>query len=108
MFGFFGSSALRAIAPGLAEYHVKATEPMRLIISPNLSAADAQALRDGVRTPAKVLEERLIELIGEAKVSAGALAQHTLTCLAYLLSTRKLEIRIAWLRDGALFHSKAW
>jgi len=108
MFGFFGSNALKVIAPGLAEYHVKATQAMRLIISPNLSEADAQALRDGVRTPPEVLEERLVELIGEAKVTANALAQHTLTCLAYLLATNKIEIRIAWLRDGALFHSKAW
>jgi superfamily II DNA or RNA helicase len=108
MFGFFGSNSLRAIAPGLAEYHLKAEKPMRLIISPNLSEADAQALRDGIKTPKLALEERLVELVGEPKVSANALAQHTLTCLAYLLANEKIKIRVAWLRDGGLFHSKVW
>ena len=108
MFGFFGSNALKAIAPGLAEYHLKATQPLRLIISPNVSESDADALRAGVRTAPEVLEKRLVELLGEAKVNANALVRHTLTCLAYLLATHKLVIRIAWLKDGALFHSKAW
>ena len=34
--------------------------------------------------------------------------KHTLECLAYLLSTDRLQIRIAWLKDGGLFHPKVW
>ena len=108
MFGFFSSEALRSIAPGLAEYLVRVDSPMRLIISPNISAQDAAALREGVSTPSDVLEIRLRELLGEAKVSVSALAKHTLECLAYLLSTDRLQIRIAWLKDGGLFHPKVW
>ena len=58
MFGFFSSEALRNIAPGLAEYLVRVDRPMRLIISPNISAQDAAALREGVSTPSDVLEIR--------------------------------------------------
>ena len=108
MFGFFGSEALRSIAPGLAEYLVRSDSPMRLIVSPNVSARDAVALRDGVNTPSEVLEARLKELLGEAKVSASALVKHTLECLAYLLSTDRLRIRVAWLKDGGVFHPKVW
>ena len=81
---------------------------MRLIVSPNISAQDVAALRDGVSTPSEVLEARLQELLGEAKVSASALVKHTLECLAYLLSTNRLQMRIAWLKDGGLFHPKVW
>lgn len=108
MFGFFGSAALKSIAPGLAEYLVHTTEPMRLVVSPNISEADADALREGVSTPSAVIEARLTELIGEAKLSTSALVRHTLTCLAYLLSTNRLQFRVAWLKDGSLFHPKVW
>ena len=108
MFGFFGSEALRSISPGLAEYLVRGDSPMRMIISPHVSTRDLAALREGVSTPSEVLEARLRELLGEAKVSASALVKHTLECLAYLLSTDRLQIRIAWLKDGGLFHPKVW
>ena len=55
-----------------------------------------------------MLEIRLRELLGEAKVSISGLVKHTLECLAYLLSTDRLQIRIAWLKDGGLFHPKVW
>ena len=58
MFGFFGSAALKAIAPGLAEYLARTTEPMRLVVSPNISETDMIALREGVSTPSIVLEAR--------------------------------------------------
>ncbi len=108
MFGFFGSAALKILAPGWAEYLVKTTEPVRLVASPNISKADAIAIRDGVSTPSSVLENRLQELLGEAKLSASALIHHTLTCLAYMLSTKRLLFRVAWLRNGGLFHPKVW
>ena len=108
MVGFFGSEALRSIAPGLAEYLVRSRSPMRLIVSPNISAEDAAALKEGVIAPREVLEARLRELLGEAKVSPSALVKHTLECLAYMLSTDRLQMRIAWLKDGGIFHPKVW
>ncbi len=108
MFGFFGSSALRSIAPGLAEYLARDAEPMRLVVSPNISADDISALREGVSTPVDVIEVRLKQILGEAKISASALVRHTLTCLAYMLANRRLEFRVAWLKDGSLFHPKVW
>ena len=108
MFGFFGSTALKSIAPGLAEYLIRSAKPMRLVVSPNISEADMRALREGVSTPSIVLEARLKELLGEAKLSTNALVRHTLVCLAYMLSTKRLLVRVAWLRDGSLFHPKVW
>lgn len=108
MFGFFGSAALRAIAPGLSEYLAQSTQPMRLIASPNISVEDMTALREGVSTPREVIEARLKELLGEARLSTSALIKHTLACLAYMLATQRLVFRIACLRNGSLFHSKVW
>ena len=46
--------------------------------------------------------------MGEAKLSTNALVRHTLACLAYMLSSKRLLFRVAWLRNGALFHPKVW
>lgn len=108
MFGFFGSAALRSIAPGLSEYLARDTEPMRLVVSPNISVDDLNALQEGLSTPAEIIEARLAELLGDAKISSSALVKHTLTCLAYMLANQRLEFRVAWLRDGSLFHPKVW
>ncbi len=108
MFGFFGSAVLKVIAPGLAAYLGTSTEPMRLTVSPNISETDAEALRQGISQPKEVLEARLRELLGDAKLSDSALVEHTLQCMAYMLSAEQMKFRIAWLRNGALFHPKVW
>ena len=108
MFGFFGSAALSSIAPGLAEFLVRTDAPMRLVVSPNIQVGDLEALESGSSTAPELMEQRLVEIVGEAKVSANALVRHTLVCLSYLLANGRLEIRVAWLKDGALFHPKVW
>ena len=49
MFGFFHSTALKLIAPGLVEYFVNSSNPMRLVVSPNIDESDADALREGLK-----------------------------------------------------------
>jgi len=107
MFGYFSSTALRDIAPGLAVFLARSGEPMRLLVSPNLSHEDLEAMRQGVSTPADVIETRLLEAYGEACTSESALVQHTLACLAYLLASERLKVKVAFLPDG-LFHDKVW
>jgi len=107
MFGYFGSGALADLAPGLAEFLNRPTDDARLIISPHLQSQDLAAIEEGLGTPAPVLERRLFELLGEASVSESALVHHTLECLAYLIATSRLEIKVSFLRDGQ-FHDKVW
>lgn len=107
MVGFFSSAALRDLAPGLAYFLQRPTARFRLIISPFLTEDDQKAVREGVRQPPDVLEEALRAVLGEAKLSERALVQHTLKCLAYLISAGRLEIKVGLVRDG-LFHPKVW
>ena len=108
MFGFFSSAALSSIAPGLVEYLSRDPEPMRLVISPNLTEDDIYALQEGIYTPAHIIEARLKEILGEAKINTSALVNHTLTCLAYMLAHHLIKFRVIYLRDGSLFHPKVW
>lgn len=107
MVGFFDSGAMADLAPGLASYLARPTAPARLVISPNVSPADFVALKQGALEPHELIRARLIDVIGSPDVDADALANHTLECLAYLLSCRRLAIRVA-LAPGGLFHPKVW
>jgi superfamily II DNA or RNA helicase len=107
MVGFFESSALADLAPGLAAYLSRDTASVRLIISPVVSERDFRALRDGVTLPASMIEGRLLAAMQSASISENALAKHTLMCLSYLLATGRLRIQVAFV-PGGIWHPKVW
>jgi superfamily II DNA or RNA helicase len=102
MIGFFSSQSLAEIAPGLATYLRTSSAPLRLIVSPYLSAADQAALQQGL-APDAVAAARFEESLPDA----DALSGHALTCLAWLIAQGRLQMKIAVMRD-ALFHPKVW
>lgn len=103
MVGFFASQSLAEIAPGLAQYLRKTDEPLRLVVSPFLTAEDQAALRDDPTSREKIASHKL----NSGLPDADALASHTLSCLAWLISLGRLQFKIALMRE-ALFHPKVW
>jgi len=103
MMGFFSSASLAEIAPGLANFLNNTEEKLRLVISPFISQADQAALRDGMADAHDLADKSAAQL----SLSPDELANHTLKCLSWLISSGRLEMRIALMRD-ALFHSKVW
>lgn len=102
MIGFFASQSLAEIAPGLATYLRSTSAPLRLIVSPYLTASDQAALQHGT-APDAVAAAKFEESLPDA----DALAGHALTCLAWLIAQGRLQMKIAVMRD-ALFHPKVW
>ena len=103
MVGFFSSSVLASLAPGLATYITQSENSFRLIISPLLRAEDQAALEEGIKTPEAVA----LEAFEDFGVTEDLLQQHTLKCLSHLLRSGRIEIKIALMKD-ALFHPKVW
>ena len=103
MVGFFTSSVLAELAPGLAAYIENTNESFRLIISPHLNPDDLEAISTGIQSAEDIISTRL----GEALVTQDMLEQHTLRCLSFLIQTRRMEIKVAVMRTG-LFHPKVW
>ena len=103
MVGFFSSDVLASLAPGLATYIASPKNSFRLIISPLLSAKDQAAIEDGFNS-AEVAAGRILE---ELIITEDLLQRHTLKCLAWLLRERRIEIKVAMMKD-ALFHPKVW
>ncbi len=103
MVGFFSSEVLVSLAPGLATYINATQNSFRLIVSPILRAEDQAAIEEGLKSAEDVAQEILEELI----VTEDLLKIHTLKCLSWLLCKRRLEIKVALMKD-ALFHPKVW
>ena len=103
MVGFFSSEVLASLAPGFATYISGSANSFRLIISPLLRAEDQAAIEDGLNSAEEIADRILEELI----VTEDLLQRHTLKCLSWLLRERRIEIKVALMKD-ALFHPKVW
>ena len=103
MAGFFSSEVLASLAPGLATYVTASENSFRLVVSPLLRAEDQAAIEQGLKSAGEVADRILEELT----VTEDLLQRHTLRCLTWLLRERRIEIKVALMKD-ALFHPKVW
>ena len=103
MTGYFSSASLAEIGPGLATFLRNSAAPMRMIVSPFLTAEDFDVLTQDREALARLAERILIDDVPDE----DALARHTLECLAWLITQNRLLIQVAVMRD-ALFHPKVW
>ncbi len=108
MVGFFSSASLRDIAAGLANFLAVESQVMRLVFCPQVSEDDLRAIETGILRPANQLEQLLRQLLQDAWLSERALVRHTLDCLSYLLASGRMEIKVALMKKGGLFHPKVW
>lgn len=103
MVGFFSSAVLASLAPGLATYVAGSENSFRLVVSPLLRAEDQAAIEEGSISAEEIASRVLEDLI----VTEDLLQRHTLKCLTWLLRARRIEIKVALMKN-ALFHPKVW
>jgi hypothetical protein len=101
--GFFSSQCLAQIAPGLANFIECTSAPLELMVSPEISSEDRDAIEKGVRTPAEVIDHAMTNLLTDAKLSSSALVKHTLDCLSYLVAAKRLDLRFVLMERG-MYH----
>lgn len=89
--GFFSSSALASIAPGLFEIY-KNKGKIRLVASPNLSDDDIQAIEDGYKQRDEVIADALYR---ELKDYDDFCKMESLNLLANLIADGIMDIKIA-------------
>ena len=103
MVGFFSSTILAELAPGLATFVNSSEGIFKLIVCPILSEEDQRAIEDGFAEPSDLAQKVLEGLL----VTEDRIQEHTLDCLTWLLRAGRIEIKVALMRD-ALFHPKVW
>ena len=105
--GFFTSRCLAQIAGGLAAFINDSDAILDLLVSPEITEEDREAIRRGIREPGVVLEEALTRLFAEARLSASAVQRHTVETLAYLVASGRLRMRVVLMERGR-YHKKIW
>ncbi len=108
-FGWFTAGWIERLAPGLAAYLDRdGTEPIDFTVAPALFPDDLAAVERGARMTAREAAERIAALFVHGRADASALARHALDCLAWMIATEKLRLRIAVPTPESNYHPKIW
>ena len=105
--GFFTSRCLAQVAGGLSAFINESESTLDLMVSPELTAEDREAIQRGLREPEAVLDGALSRLFEDAYLSDSAIQRHTVDTLAYLVASGRLRIRVVLMERG-VYHKKSW
>jgi len=105
--GFFSSKCLAQLAPGLALLINDSDRKIEILASPALSVEDINAIKLAHSDPELVIQNSLTKLFRDASLSEQAIVKHSIECLAYLVATNRLELRIVLMPVGQ-YHKKFW
>ena len=105
--GFFSSRCLAQVAPGLAAFVNDTKGILKLMVSPEISEEDQDAIQRGVREAKTVLREAMNRLFENARLSESAIERHAVETLAFLVASGRLEMRVVLMVRG-MYHKKIW
>lgn len=104
--GYFTSNSIHAAMRGIANF-IENNGSMQLIASPQFSKEDVDAIEKGYRDKEELAHKRIYESIPD-KLTDGA-GKTQWECLAWMVSTGKLDIKIALshtLVSAGIYHEK--
>lgn len=100
--GYFSSESLKLIAHGLERFLYNDGK-VRIIANPHLNERDLEAIAKGYEAKETIVENSILR---ELDLTASNIEDETLNVLAWLIYKEKLEIRIAFTENNALYHEK--
>ena len=108
-FGWFTAGWIGRLAPGLAEYLNRPDgKPIEFTVSPALFPDERSAVERGVELTPREAAELVVDVFVNGRVEATELARHALDCLAWMLATDRLRLRIAVPTSNSNYHPKLW
>jgi len=93
--GYFSSNGLALAAKGLAQL-IKSGGRIQLVVSPQLSEDDVEAIQQGYKSREEVLEEAARRALTDPETE---LSRNRLSALAWMIATGTLDIKIALRAD---------
>ena len=109
VFGWFSSSWISRLAPGLAMYlQDPKTRTIEMTISPTLYEPERLVMEQAVNLSDAETTQRVLEVFTHGRSDIEALSRHALDCLGWMLATRQLRLRIAVPEPNSNFHPKMW
>lgn len=108
-FGWFSAGWIGRLAPGLAEYISRpGVSPIEFTVSPIFFPAERQAVEQAVSMTPEEAGRRIVDVFRKGKADASALARHAVDCLAWMIATGTLRLRIAEPKADSNYHPKLW
>lgn len=108
-FGWFSAGWIGRLAPGLAEYISRPdVSAIDFTVAPVFFPAELDAVERAVSLTLEEANRRVVDVFREGKVEASALARHALDCLAWMIATETLRLRIAEPTADSNYHPKLW
>lgn len=108
-FGWFTAGWISRLAPGLANYLNRTdTVPIDLTVSPAIFAAEKAAIDRALVMSSDEATERIANVFQGGWANTSALERHALECLAWMIATGRLRLRIAIPRPESNYHPKIW
>ena len=108
-FGWFSAGWIDRLAPGLAEYlNRDAAAPIDFTVAPALYPAERVAVERVAGMTPDEAAQLTANVFVNGRLDATAVGQHALDCLAWMIATKRLRLRIAVPKLGAHYHPKIW
>lgn len=103
--GFFSGKALQLALGGIVDFIKREDSKIRIITSPLMNERDVSDIQEGIKQAKNVIESRILD---EVEALANSEDRALLASLGWLISRRKLEIRLGDvnIRNHHLFHDK--
>lgn len=100
--GFFSSASINVLAEGFAHF-ISNGGSMRLYINQYLSKEDIDSLTN---EPKELVSQRIVDSFWEMKKLLSKRDEHFFNCISYLISTKRIEVKIVIPKGGGIAHQK--
>ena len=108
-FGWFSAGWVAKLAPGLAEYLNRYdTMPIDFTVSPIFFSDERMVIEEACAMSVDEATQRIADVFVKGRIEASALARHALDCLAWMIATDRLRLRIAIPKSESNYHPKIW
>ena len=108
-FGWFSAGWIARLAPGLAEYlNRQDAAPIEFIVAPTLYPAERTAVEQAYTLSADEAAQRVADVFVDGRAQASTLGKHAIDCLAWMVATERLRLRIAVPKADSNYHPKIW
>lgn len=108
-FGWFTAGWIGRLAPGLALFlNRPEAEPIDITVAPALFPDERAAVEQGTQMTAQQASDLVVDVFVKGRVNASELARHALDCLAWMIATGTLRLRVAVPKPESNYHPKIW
>ena len=108
-FGWFSAGWVARLAPGLAEYlNRDDVGPIQFTVAPTFFSGERESIEQAYNMSAEEAAHKVAAVFVDGRAQASALENHALDCMAWMIASGLLQLRIAVPKAQSNYHPKVW